>query len=317
MFPGGARKPISSDSVSASAPPSPTRSELSPVFVGGAPRSGTTAVARLIGAHPRYEMVPREARFHSRSGERGVPGLIGVLQDEASVEEFIDALQTYWWNRSVMRGGKPSPRGLHQFLSREQLERALGAFEEGFRRDRYAASGRLLEELFGTVLDGSGASGWIEMTPTNASVGSTLHRCIPSMRLVHVMRDGRDVACSTVNRYWGPRTAVEAIDWWAERVRRGHRGCESLPSESVFLIKLEDLVLRDRETIYGHLVDFLAIEDHPAMRHFFDTEITPANAHVGRWQTEVQGAEREAFERRYREVLHELAAEGIWWDSDS
>src|SRR5438034_10998275 len=38
---------------------------LEPVFVGGAGRSGTTILARLIGEHSRYYTIPFEIRFHT------------------------------------------------------------------------------------------------------------------------------------------------------------------------------------------------------------------------------------------------------------
>ena len=35
-----------------------------PVFIGGAPRSGTHAVAHLLSRHPRYAMIRQEVRLH-------------------------------------------------------------------------------------------------------------------------------------------------------------------------------------------------------------------------------------------------------------
>ena len=47
--------------------------EASPslVFIGGTGRSGTHAMARLLGHHSRFADVPIEARFHCN--KRGMP----------------------------------------------------------------------------------------------------------------------------------------------------------------------------------------------------------------------------------------------------
>jgi hypothetical protein len=59
-----------------------------PVFVGGAARSGIQAVARLVGAHPRYRYLDAQVRFHVDEG--GLPDLVGGRVDLA---RFLERLR--------------------------------------------------------------------------------------------------------------------------------------------------------------------------------------------------------------------------------
>ena len=70
------------------------------VFVGGTGRSGTHVIARLLGQHSRYEMIPIECRFHCNPS-----GLADVVTGKATPEEFLDKLRRFWWHR-VRRGGR-------------------------------------------------------------------------------------------------------------------------------------------------------------------------------------------------------------------
>ena len=45
-----------------------------PVFIGGTGRSGTHAIASLLGRHSQLADVPIEARFHCN--KRGMPDLL-------------------------------------------------------------------------------------------------------------------------------------------------------------------------------------------------------------------------------------------------
>jgi hypothetical protein len=65
-----------------------------PIFIGGTGRSGTTILGRLLGAHPDYETIPVEARFHSSPD-----GLPGVLGGSVTPEEFVHRVVEQWYYR--------------------------------------------------------------------------------------------------------------------------------------------------------------------------------------------------------------------------
>jgi hypothetical protein len=71
-------------------------------------------------------------------------------------------------------------------------------------------------------------------------------------------------------------------------------------------ISLDELVWGDRERAYGDLLGFLELDDEPAMREFFATQMSSHAAHRERWREGMDEAEQEAVRGRYEEALAKL-----------
>ena len=275
---------------------------LPPIFIGGSGRSGTTITARLLGAHPACFKAPTEARFISATG-----GLCDLASGRTTLAEFETAVLDRWFDRGPTKG-------LHLVMERGAVTAALEILRERFDGDPWAAARDFTRRLLDPVALAAGARGWIEDTPANAIAARRLLRMFPDLRLIHCIRDGRDVASSVVDFSWGPNDHVEALDWWARRLERGFEACDRLPRERVLVLRLEDLAIRDRERQYARLLDFVQLDDDPAMRRFFDEVIDPANVHVGRWRDDVPRDRRAAFEARYVQLVEDLVARGRPYD---
>ncbi|MBK5118213.1 MAG: hypothetical protein JJE23_15030, partial [Thermoleophilia bacterium] len=75
------------------------------VFIGGTGRSGTHALAHLLGAHPDFADVPIESRFHCN--KRGMPDL---LEGRITLAGYLAKLRGFWWHRVRVDG---RPRGIY------------------------------------------------------------------------------------------------------------------------------------------------------------------------------------------------------------
>ena len=274
-----------------------------PVFVGGTGRSGTTVVAKLIARHSRYALIDSEVRFHVVP-----PGLPGLLTGSVGKRAFIRRLRGYWYDRVNDDG---STQGFRHLVSPRELEGALESFSARFRSDPTEAARRLMLDLFDPVAARQGKPAWVEMSPPNVSRARLLHALFPALRLVNVVRDGRDVACSVVPLAWGPDDVAEALLWWAEAVQAGDRAASGVPPDRVLTIRLEDLVRDRREETYGRLLEFLELPDEAAMRRWFEQDVTVERAHIGRWAADVEPGERAGFQALYEQVLARLAVEGV------
>jgi hypothetical protein len=131
------------------------------------------------------------------------------------------------------------------------------------------------------------------------------------MKLVHAVRDGRDVACSVVRVHWGPKDFDVALDWWARRLERAFARSAAMPVDQVLVVRLEDLVAHDRERQYARLLEFLGLDDDPAMRALFESSMTPERAHIGRWRDEVPPGRLAAFVEHHRQLADHLVARGF------
>jgi Sulfotransferase family len=288
-----------------------------PIFVGGTQRSGTHATAGLIGAHGAVAHLPRELKFHAHQ-----LGLPAVIAGRRSPRAFAQRMREFWWKRPYREG---RTRGLYKTIPRERFDRALEDFLAECRAtplrrrliprrprpDLVAPSRDLVKALFDPIAAEQGAARWVEMSPRNAQFAPALVRMFPDMRLVFSVRDGRDVACSLAGLPFGPENALAGLARWDLHLRRADAAVRELSPERVLTLRLEELLLTGREHSLAALLEFLELDEDDAIRRTFDTELTPENGHLGRWRVELPAAERDELDRRYREVLDRMAADGI------
>jgi hypothetical protein len=78
----------------------------------------------------------------------------------------------------------------------------------------------------------------------------------------------------------------------------------------VVAISLDELVWGDRERAYGDLLGFLELDDQPAMREFFEQQMSAGAAHRERWREGLGGLGRRRVQRKYRGALAALEREG-------
>ena len=297
-------------------------SEAAPdlVFVGGTGRSGTHVIARLLGHHPRYHMVPVECRFHCNPR-----GLADVVTGRATAEDFLTKLRKFWWHRvrygdrallrlrSIAgRGGKV--RGLHKIIPPDRFEEAVGRFEASCADDVVLASRTLFFDLLRPLADEAGKPAIVEMSCFTIASAPGLARIFPEARFVHAVRDGRDAGSSKAAKHQKehhPTGVADGVDWWLERLRLAEQGVRGLPDPGrVTPISLDELAWADRERAYADLVGCLGLGDEPAMRRFFDSEMSAEAAHRERWREGLDAEEQEAIQEGYERALERLAREG-------
>lgn len=281
------------------------------VFIGGTGRSGTHALARLLGQHSALADVPIEARFHCN--KRGIPDL---LEGRIGLRAFLEKLRGFWWHRVRVDG---QPRGLYNLMREREFEAAIERFQARYDADPVAASRGLFLDLLWPLAERRGKTGLVEMSSHNVREAQTLLRMFPEACLIHALRDGRDSATSVRGKTWGPSSALAGIGWWAERLRAieaGIRGSEdgaefSVPADRFRVVLLDDLVgPPQRDQTYAELLEFLGLEDEEPMRRFFESQVTPEAAHLGRWRKELSRPTRALVQRRYFSTVAALEREG-------
>lgn len=288
----------------------PAGQEPELVFVGGTGRSGTHAISHLIGRHSHFADVPIEARFHCN--KRGMPDLI---EGRITLAAYLEKLRGFWWHRVRVDG---RPRGLYNLLRQASFEAALERFEGAYRDDPIRACRGLVLELLAPVSERAGKPALVEMSSHNVKEAQTLLRLFPRSRIIHALRDGRDAAASVTGKTWGPDNVAAAIGWWQQRlaeIEPGVRGEEdgapyAIPESQFQVLMLDDLVGAERERAYAGLLEFLAVEDEPGLRDYFEAEMTAEAAHLGRWRGQLGRAGRLRVQRRYERAVGELERQG-------
>jgi sulfotransferase family protein len=275
-----------------------TTTERAIIFVGGTPYSGAGAVAELLGARPDVAMVPAALRFHS--DPRGIPALLG---GRIGLADFL---------------GELSAGELAQLVGPQALGAAITTFRASYDDDPIDSS----RALFWTLLDESGLRGaaatLVDASPGNLLEAHTLARLMPGSRFVHVIRDGRDAATAAAEAKAAPPRLVQALEWWAYRLRdveRGIRGEEdgapyAIPDARLIMVNLDALASEDGAAAYHGLLDGLRLKGGSATGSNAEPPLDPEAVGRGRWRTYARGPGAWLLSRRYRCTLRELAEEG-------
>lgn len=268
------------------------------LFIGGTGRSGTTVMGRLLGSHPDFAELPSETKFLT-----GPEGLCALVGGAVSYEQFEAYVRGQAFEN---RFG----RGLHMMAGSGSLDALLPRLRAGLDKDPWAAAAAFVHDLLDPVALAAGKKGWVDTTPSNGVYGVALSRMFPNMRLVHMVRDGRDVAVSVTKRRWGPDDIDDALDWWARRLERAFAACERLPAPYLLTLQMEDLFVRDREPSFERLLAFVGLSEDPAIRRYFDEETPAGKAHAGRWRRDVPADRVAAFEAHHARAAREFARRG-------
>ncbi len=205
-----------------------------PFFIVGNDRSGTTML-RLILDRGDEAAIPTESMFLGdfapvRRGRLD-------LSDHATAVAFAE---TVWAHPKVrlwaLDGPAPvPPAGLdHEAAYRWCVEAPYRAYAE---RD--------------------GKQRWGDKTPAYLHHIDELVQVWPGVRLLVLVRDGRDVALSIRSLPFGANNAWAAAGDWAEGIRLGMRAAERYPA-NVLTVRYEDLVANPGDEV-RRICDFLGL----------------------------------------------------------
>jgi hypothetical protein len=285
----------------------------SPIFIVGCSRSGTSLLRDLLRSHPRLSFPP-ESHF--------IPRFFRGWGDPATAEE-AQALGSRILRLATVR--------------RWELELR----PEAFRSCRSFAD--ILEVLYGEFARMDGKRRWGDKTPHHVAEIPELARIFPDAKVIHIYRDGRDVALSWLARYYGPRNLHSAAVAWRDLVSAGRRDGPRLGS-AYTEVSYEGLLEHPERTMRA-VCDFLR-------EPFTDSVLKPAErtspyvwrqiqrgtyrhrgeierGNAGNWRDSMALPDRALFESVAGELTRELGypVEGLarplprarraWWRVDN
>jgi hypothetical protein len=261
-----------------------------PIFIVGCPRSGTGLVRNLLRSHPNLSF-PRESHF--------IVPFYRAYGDPRTEREAIDLatriLATYWIRRWRLDVG-PERFG-------------------GFRSFREVTS--LLFELYAQR---EGKPRWGDKTPHYVTGIATLVELFPDARVIHIVRDGRDVALSWLDTQLEPGNLYTAAVEWRARVTAGRLAGSRLPRQNYLEVQYET-VLSDLPAAMRTICEFVGepytdavlIPNPPPVEpdvKFYGvslTEVVPGN--IGKWKARMTTGDRWLFESIAGDLLGELGYE--------
>jgi hypothetical protein len=221
--------------------PNPT----GPIFIVGAPRSGTTLLQYIVRSHPRLSLPTGESHFIvplQRERQR-----FGDLTRPENVHRVLEEM----WRRSRDFLATDLHGLRFDESTMEELAEVLAVEGGGTMAGLFAA-------LFGRNAAGEGKARWGDKTPYYVLHMPLLLEMYPEAQFVHLIRDGRDCALSTLVRRddFHVYNFYEAARYWQRYVEVGQEVGATLPPGHYLEVRYEDL-LDDPPAALGRLCDFL------------------------------------------------------------
>lgn len=271
-----------------------------PVFVLGCGRSGTTLL---------YHMLLSSGNFAVYRTESNIINLLEPRFGDLSVGRNRRRLLEAWYgSRLYTLSG----------LDKAALEARVSA--------ECKNGGDFLRIIMEEMARQQGVERWADTTPEHLLHLHGIKETIPNALVIHIIRDGRDVALSTdklsyIHRLpWDRKPSVMVCGlYWEWMVNKGRRDGQDLGGDYTE-VRFEDLVSRPHETLarlgefIEHDLDYeriqrVGIGSVSAPNTSFHDGSQVAFAPTGRWKSGYSAENLEMFEGFVGHTLEELGYE--------
>lgn len=187
-------------------------------LVLGAQRSGTTWLQMLCGAHPR----------------------IAAGEESHLFSAYLGNLAHLFYTHHRQNSGSSRPQGLPCYVTEAEFNDLARAFARG-------VLGKLKSAKPGSEIV-------VEKTPDHVQHIGFIRQLFPKAKIVHIVRDGRDVVVSQMEaakkkwgQSWAAKDAGEAAQRWYEWVAKARAWSE--PAELYHELQYEKLLADGPETL--------------------------------------------------------------------
>jgi hypothetical protein len=270
-----------------------------PVFIVGAPRSGTTLLQYMLRAHPRISLPTGESHFFIplyRNAER-----YGDLSRLENVRAVLDMMY------------RKSANFLDTDLHGMKFDAAILADE--LHREGRCTMPSIISGLFEKNARGEGKVRWGDKTPYYVLHMVKLKEWFPDAQFIHLIRDGRDVALSLFGRKhdFQVYNIYLAAKYWQIYVELGRAQGLQLKADSYMEMHYED-ILADQEGAMRRICVFLREDFSPALLSYeksSETGKTPLlmqpvqSGNKEKWRKEMTPAQIAVFESAVGSTLSE------------
>ncbi len=268
------------------------------MFVLGCPRSGTTLLYHMLLSAGNFAVYRAESQVFNLLEPR-----FGNLNRATNRRKLLAAWQeTELFRRTGLNWNDVS-------------EEVMAKCSNG---------GDFLRIVMEAIAQRQGVLRWADCTPEHLLYMDRIKRTIPDSLVIHIIRDGRDVALSLEKQAWirpfawdrGKTLEVAALYWdWI--VRKGRQFGTALGPDYVE-VRFEDLVLTPRKVLeklsgfVGQELDYDKIErvgigSVRQPNSSFSVELKEEDfSPVSRWKASLSAAQLERLEVLLGETLREL-----------
>lgn len=265
---------------------------MKPVFIGGLQRSGTSLMRGIVGSHP-----------------------------DLAVFQWDLPLWTHFFGKYLCRdlsNPRVRERLVRDVLSNEKVKNADVEFDERELVRRLeslgnGAFGAFVGVLLGLYAEMVGRPRWGLKTPYNEFYAEQIMASFPGAKMIHLIRDPRDVAASHRSVEF-PYDVLKHIGEWRQSVDLAEQNCRLFKGDYV-VVRYEELVA-EPENVVRHVCDvielpffseMMSMDNHPGWRG-----ANSAFPDIGGWEFEEQAPERAITHQAVGRFSRELSPAHVW-----
>lgn len=254
-----------------------------------------------MNAHPRLA-VPFETNFIPKYfnnlasyGDLSIPANVERLLADIASEPFVVKGNLIADRQAIL---KQSPRSLADLVS----------------------------AIFQTYAEREGKQRWGDKTPSFVTELDILWQLFPNCKIVHIIRDGRDVACSLRKLSWGSRNLPRLARNWAWQVTMGRKMGRIIGPDHYLEIYYEALVANPEGTLkevcrfLGEEFDNSLLDYHrkgnkampsASLDYHRNSVSAPDTDKIQMWRKQMSAADQVLFEQEAGKVLEEFGYEAV------
>lgn len=206
-----------------------------PFFIFGCCRSGTSLLSRMLNQHANIA-VPYESHLFNTFHK--LLHYYGDLSRQCNVARLVDDMLT----SDVMRDWDPA-------LTRNEI---LG----NLKRNNFCG---VVDAVLSTYAIKTGKARWGEKTPHHIYYWDYISHHFPNAKIVHIVRDGRDVALSLMDARFGPKSVYSCAQYWQHYLAEIEEVKKKAPPGTIHETSYEKL-LKNPGTELAMICDFLGEE---------------------------------------------------------
>ena len=141
---------------------------------------------------------------------------------------------------------------------------------------------------------------FVEDNTWNILYAYELYKLFPQSKLIHVVRDPRDVISSFMQQRWCPNEFEKSLEMYLSILERWFHIEKKLPKSFYKIVKIEDVV-SDRKYVLNEICDFLNV---PFSNDLMNIELNKLNQH--RWKKTFTDEQIIKLEKRLINVFNKL-----------
>ncbi len=237
---------------------SETRGQNPFLFASGVPRSGTTLLQRMLDNHPELA-VANDSHFIPRALEKTDKSLVVDARNGVAIPLTPELAKSVFEYHRFWRLG----------IDRTEFEQV---------RDDSETYQQLVAELYDLFARKSGKRLAGEKTPDYVRRLDLLHGLFPEAKLIHLVRDGRDVALSLLHwakpdkgpgriELWKNQPIAVCALWWRWMVTAAREQVAQIDPANYLAVHYERLVSSPSNTM-ENTCQFLDLDYSPRMVEF-------------------------------------------------